>query len=191
MTLDFPLLSDRLRLRCFRPDDHDAIHGVYGDPEVMRHVAYGAPASSEESARMVTDYIRHQERHGYSFWVVEDRATGTVIGDAGFEARDDGAEFGYTLARAWWGRGLATEAGRLCVSVAFRDLGLPRLTAVVDPRNPASSRVLEKLGFRFVERRAAYGRPHDEYLLTTGEWARSTEDGTRAAPDEPVPCRVL
>lgn len=171
MSIRFPLLSDRLRLRRFRADDDRAIHEVYGDPEVMRHVAYCRAASPAESAEMVADYVRHQEEHGYAFWVIEERATGTVIGDAGFEARDEGAEFGYTLARAWWGRGLATEAGRLCVSAAFRDLGLPLLTAVVDPRNPASSRVLDKLGFGFRLRRTAYDRPHDEYLLTADDWA--------------------
>ncbi|MFW5416560.1 GNAT family N-acetyltransferase [Nocardiopsis sp. CNT-189] len=157
--------SDRIRLRPFRAGDRDAVHEVYGDPEVMRYVAYGKPATAAEAAEMVAGYIRHQEEHGYAFWAVEDAATGAVIGDAGFEAREAGAEFGYTLARAWWGRGLATEAGRLCVAAAFGELGLPRLTGVVDPANPASSRVLEKLGFAFSRELEAYGRPHREYLL--------------------------
>ncbi|WP_010693324.1 GNAT family N-acetyltransferase [Saccharopolyspora spinosa] len=65
-----------------------------------------------------------------------ERSTDRLIGDAGFEARDVGAEFGYTLARQSWGQGLATEVGHLCLAAAFDQLHLPELTAVVDPRNP-------------------------------------------------------
>ncbi|MEU2949078.1 GNAT family N-acetyltransferase [Nocardiopsis alba] len=165
MSMRFPLVGERIRIRPFVPEDRDAAHEVYGDPEVMRYVAYGKAASPEETAAMVADYIRHQEEHGYAFWAVEEISTGRLIGDAGFEAREVGAEFGYTLARDRWGRGLATEAGRLCVTVAFDELSLPLLTGVVDPANPASARVLEKLGFTPVGEREAYGRPHREYLL--------------------------
>lgn len=89
-----------------------------------------------------------------------------MIGDARFEARDEGAEFGYTLARAWWGRGLATEVGWACVDTVLTVFKLPWLSAVVDPANPASARVLDKLGFASTGERDAYGRTHHEYLLT-------------------------
>ncbi|MEY8038091.1 GNAT family N-acetyltransferase [Saccharopolyspora cebuensis] len=166
MPLRFPLRSARLHVRPFRPQDRPAIHEVYGDPAVMRYVAWGDPATEDESAAMVHEHIEHQRVHGYACWAVVENATGRLIGDAGFEARAEGAEFGYTLARHRWGRGLATEVGRLCVDAAFRELRLPLLTAVVDPANPASARVLDKLGFRFTGARPEYGRTHHEYLLT-------------------------
>ncbi|TCP50957.1 RimJ/RimL family protein N-acetyltransferase [Tamaricihabitans halophyticus] len=174
MAIEFPLLSERLALRPFRDDDVTAIHRVYGDPEVMRYVAYGKPTSPEETASMVADYIRHQEEYGYSTWVVLDRATGAVIGDAGLVAQEVGAEVGYTLATAYWGKGLATEATRLCVELAFGQLALPQLIACVDPLNPNSARVLRKLGFEHAGQQEAYGRPHDEYRLTAQSWAAAT-----------------
>ncbi len=63
--------------------------------------------------------------------------------------RDSGLpiEFGYTLARSSWGRGLATEAATACLRYAFEKLRLPELFASVDSRNTASQRVLEKIGF--------------------------------------------
>lgn len=173
MTIRFPLMSSRLRVRPFRTEDRTAIHAVYGDPEVMRYVAYGNAVSAAESAAMVDDCIQHQRMHGYAFWAVTERSTGHLVGDAGFEARDVGAEFGYTLARQWWGQGLATEAGHLCLTAAFDQLHLPELTAVVDPRNTASARALDKLGFRSQGECFEYGRPHRRYLITAETWRRA------------------
>jgi [ribosomal protein S5]-alanine N-acetyltransferase len=53
----------------------------------------------------------------------------------------------FCLAREYWGRGLATEAGHAFVKLGFDELGLKRIVAVADVRNAASIRVLEKLGF--------------------------------------------
>lgn len=164
--IPFPLETDRVLVRPFIDGDDVAMRAVYGDPEVMRHVAHGTPASHAQIAEMLEDYRRHQHEHGYGFWAVLDRQSHTVIGDVGFEARDEGAEFGYTLARAWWGRGLATETGSACVNTILTVFELPWLSAVVDPANPASARVLDKLGFVFTGEREAYGRTHHEYLLT-------------------------
>src|SRR5207248_1777762 len=58
------------------------------------------------------------------------------------------AELGYMLGRDSWGRGIAAEAARLLLDFAFGELGLHRVFAVVDEDNPASIRVVEKLGLR-------------------------------------------
>ena len=165
MPLDLPLHGDRLDLRPFTAADLEDMHRVYGDPEVMRHVGEGGAVTREESARMLAAYRRHQAEHGFAFWAVIDRGAGTLIGDAGLEVAPGGVELGYTLARAWWGQGLATEAARLCVAAAFGPLGLPRLLAVADPHNPASARVLARLGFVEEGRVSAYGRPHRRFVL--------------------------
>ena len=100
MPLDFPLRGDRLDLRPFVEADLEAMHRVYGDPEVMRHVGEGGAVTREESERMLAAYREHQAEHGFAFWAVSDRASGTLIGDAGLEVTADGVELGYTLARA-------------------------------------------------------------------------------------------
>lgn len=159
-SLSFPLRGDRVLLRPFEPADADAAHAVYGDEEVMRHVGEGGAVSREETAQMIEGYRRHQHEHGFACWAVVDRGTGELIGDAGLEITAHGVELGYTLTRSAWGRGLATEAGRLCIAAAFGPLGLPRLVALADVDNPASLRVLEKLGFRRAAEVAAFGRAH-------------------------------
>jgi [ribosomal protein S5]-alanine N-acetyltransferase len=162
-SLGLPLVTERLLLRPLRDDDVDAMHAVYGDPEVMRWVGTGAVRDRGGTRAIVRAYMDHQRRHGFAFWAVEDRATGVVVGDAGLALSagvGPDVELGYTLARGWWGRGLATEAAAACVAAAFDGLGLRALTAIVEPGNAPSRHVLEKLGFRPAGRRTAFGREH-------------------------------
>ncbi|AXK46265.1 GNAT family N-acetyltransferase [Brachybacterium saurashtrense] len=163
MPLEFPLRSARLDLRPVEEADLDALLQVYGDPEVMRHVGEGRPVDRAGAAAMIAAYRAHQHEHGYAFWAVIERGTGELIGDAGLERTEHGVELGYTLARSRWGRGLATEAGRLCVEAADGPLSLPHLVALADLANPASARVLAHLGFVADDVVEAYGRPHRHF----------------------------
>lgn len=166
-SLPFPIVGARTMLRPFVVEDADDMLSVYGDAAAMRYVAWGAPVVDAAGVRsMLEQYIDHQQRHGYACWAVVHATSGALIGDAGFVHHDDGrVELGYTLSPAWWGQGYATEVAALCVTVAFEKLGVDRLTAVVDPGNPASARVLAKLGFRQVGEREIYGRTHLDYEL--------------------------
>lgn len=70
-----------------------------------------------------------------------------LVGSAGLIRKPSGSVvLGYWIAREHWGRGYATEAGRQLVEIA-RTIGLPRLEASYFVDNPASGRVLEKIGF--------------------------------------------
>ena len=70
-----------------------------------------------------------------------------LVGGIGLAAIDSGIEFGYWIARPYWGLGFATEAGRAVVELADTGLRLPRLVSGHFADNPASGRVLRKLGF--------------------------------------------
>ncbi len=74
--------------------------------------------------------------------------TGELVGAMGLviDPRHGVAELGYWIGVAFWNRGYATEAGRAVLSHAFGPLGLRRVHAYHFVRNPASGRVLEKLG---------------------------------------------
>lgn len=76
---------------------------------------------------------------------------GELVGACGYVAGDNGAaEIGYWLGRPYWGRGFATEAGRALIAYCFEDGGFKRLTCCHFDDNPASRRVIEKLGFRLI-----------------------------------------
>ncbi len=155
------LETPRLLLRPFAADDAVLVHRIYSDPEVMRYVATGPMESIAVTERLLSDYVAHQRRHGYSFWAVIERASGSLIGDAGLYRTPTGEiELGYTLGTAWWGQGYATEAAGRWLETAFGELGMREVVALAEPANAASLHVLDKLGMRRDGERIAFGRPH-------------------------------
>jgi RimJ/RimL family protein N-acetyltransferase len=146
-------------------DPHRLTLPVVTERLELRFVGEGHAVDLAGAEAMLADYAEHQRRHGFSFWAVVERASGALIGDAGLYRVGGDIEVGYTLGRAWWGQGYATEAARACVDLAFGTVGLDTVIAVADAANPASAHVLEKLGFTEEEPRIAYGRPHRAFRL--------------------------
>ncbi len=168
------LTTARLHLRPFTAADHEAIHAVYADPEVMRHVGHGAHHTLAETVNALRIYGEVLARSGYSFLAVTELETGVLLGDGGLHplgGKGPDLELGYTLARSAWGRGYATELGGALVEHAFVTLRVPRVVAQVEPANLASRHVLEKLGMTEREERTAYGRPHILYALEAAGYA--------------------
>lgn len=153
--------TERLSLRPFRPDDGDAAHAWFGDPFVMRYTPTGPDPFPEATRARLETYRAHQRRHGFSKWIVIERASSRPIGDAGLMVLDDPGwiDLGFRLAQPFWGRGFATEVARAWVAAAFETLDLAELGAFAHPENAASLRVLAKLGFHARGRRVVLGMP--------------------------------
>jgi RimJ/RimL family protein N-acetyltransferase len=159
-----PLLTERLELRAFEPADLEALHAVYGDPEVTRFMP---PYPTLEHTRRALDiHVREARAGNPAFWALIERESVDLIGDAGLgliEGIGPEFELGYTLGPRWWGRGYATEAARAVRDHALGPLALPELLALVRPANAASINVLEKVGMERVGTRHAYGAEHLVY----------------------------
>lgn len=165
--MPLPLVTERLVLRPFVPDDAEEMREtVWGDPEVM--ALLDGPLDRAGVDRELQRLAGHQERHGFSFWAVVDRETGLLAGECGLfslEGRGPEVELGYTLGRAWWGRGYATEAARATLDEAFEVIGLDRVVAVTRYENHRSQAVLGRLGFTPAGSRLAYGREQRFFQL--------------------------
>jgi RimJ/RimL family protein N-acetyltransferase len=161
------LVTERLTMRRARPEDLDAIHAVFSDFEVVRHTAsWPWPADRAFAAMRAAPY---DPDHGMVGPVLRD---GEIIGMAGVT---DG-EIGYTFARAHWGQGYATEIGRALLGHCFARYDWPEISAGVFAGNPASARVLEKLGFAHVGDDSQFCAAEDRvrplacYALTRSVW---------------------
>lgn len=155
------LETERLQVRAFRPGDLHSLHEVLGDPEVTRFML-PFPTRSH-TRRALERYIEVGERGEPTVWALVERASGRLIGDVGFGLLDPSGsdhELGYTLGRAWWGKGYATEAARACLAHGIEELGIDPVYALVMPDNEASVHVLEKIGMRPTGRRFARGADH-------------------------------
>lgn len=163
--MEASILTARLRLRPFLPDDIEPLHAIWADPEVGPWVG-GTHTDVAESIEELGEHLRHQERHGWGFWAVEEQSTGRVVGEVGlmlFEGRGPEVEIGWCVARDVWGRGYASEAAAAWLDVGFGALGLDRIIAVVLPGNVRSRRLCTRLGMRESGRRRAYGAEHVAY----------------------------
>jgi RimJ/RimL family protein N-acetyltransferase len=166
--------TERLSVRPKAAADAESFHAVYSDGEVMQFSG-GSFTTLERTCDFVASHVRHQEVHGFSMWALVHRGTGTLLGDVGFLAYEDGVEIGWHLRRNAWGRGYATEAARACLAYGFDRLKFTRVSAFTESANTASLRVIEKLGMRLV-RCGADGVPAwAEYVITPTLSDQATE----------------
>ncbi|WP_440979225.1 GNAT family N-acetyltransferase [Sphingomonas pseudosanguinis] len=137
------LATPRLALR--RPAEHDvaAIVSIVGDWEVARRLARVPHPCGPDDARFFLERVVPAEW----VWAITLGDEDRLIGAVGLTPEEGTAELGYWLAPAHWGQGIATEAARAVVDFGLEHLGLARLTSGYFEENPASGRVLAKLGF--------------------------------------------
>jgi RimJ/RimL family protein N-acetyltransferase len=150
--LDMPpvLSTARLVLRPMGPDDAAAVQKWAGDFEVA-DTALNIPHPYPDGLadEWIAMHGRAWREGREAVFAITARADGTLmgaIGLAGIDARHRHAEMGYWLGRPFWNLGLATEAARAVLRFAFDTLDLERVFAHHFVRNPASGRVLEKIG---------------------------------------------
>ena len=138
--------SPRLLLRPVFAEDWQAIYAGINDFAVVSMLASAPWPYREEDAREFAALPCTSRSLRFAIALPGLRGA-PVIGGIGFEMGEEGAEVGYWLARPYWGRGYATEAGAAVVEMT-QALGIERLVADYAIDNPASGRVLAKLGFR-------------------------------------------
>jgi ribosomal-protein-alanine N-acetyltransferase len=148
------LETERLLFRDHTPEDLDVFCALEADPEVRRFVG-GRPRTREEAEHRFRDQFLRSTPDRLRLWATVFKPEGRYIGYCGVYPHfgeagpipEEGA-LGFTLARAYWGRGLATEAACAFVDFGFNEIHLRRIVATIEAGNSASVRVIEKLGFR-------------------------------------------
>jgi [ribosomal protein S5]-alanine N-acetyltransferase len=166
--MKLPNPTARLRYRQLEPEDADALHAVWGDPEVMRYLPADPSASVVETGERTARHARHFAETGYGLCAVEERESGRVVGVCGLfpvEWVGPDVEVAYHFAREVWNQGYASEAAAAWVSAAFDQLGLDRVVALAFPANRASTRVMEKIGMRLEREVDKYGKTLVQYAV--------------------------
>jgi RimJ/RimL family protein N-acetyltransferase len=149
------LLTERLVLRPWTPDDAEAALGAYGDADVARWLAPAMDKVQDaaamrlvlqqwiaEDARMITPAGR---------WAIESRADGHLVGGATLLplAPDEEFEIGWQLLPGAWGHGYATETGLALARWAFEQ-GIEQVIAVVRPTNARALAMVRRMGMEWV-----------------------------------------
>lgn len=145
------LLTERLILRRFRPDDFDTYAALLADPRLMEYVGDGKPQSCGQAWANLALLMGHWQMRGYGLWAVLLRDSGRLIGRCGLWHPEGwpGVEIGWMLARECWGRGYATEAARAVLAHAQQQQLAESLISLIHPSNERSIAVARRLGGSF------------------------------------------
>ncbi len=156
-------------VRTLRTNDADDLARCANDRDIWRNLKdrFPHPYALEHATSFIS-YCQAQERE--SAFAID--VGGRLAGVIGFEHRDDiwrrSVELGYWLGRAYWGKGIASDAVRGVTEWAFTEWDINRVWAGVFAWNPASARVLEKAGFtreaRLVKSATKDGQSVDELI---------------------------
>jgi RimJ/RimL family protein N-acetyltransferase len=158
--------TDRLLLRMFRPDDLDELARLFSDPDVLRYVGDGKPVNREETDKALKSIIKHWNTHGFGRWAAVDKNTLEFVGLGGLRSLLGTPEVVYHLAKAHWGKGVATELARASLRFGFEEHRFERIVAIAKPDNSASIHVMEKIGMSYEMHTNYYNIDVIQYAIT-------------------------
>jgi RimJ/RimL family protein N-acetyltransferase len=161
------ITTSRLILRAFTKEDVEPLHRILGEEDVLRYFPNPNPPSQDQVGKLISSQLKHWAEHGYGWWAVEPRWENSLIGWSGlqFLPETKEVEVAYLLDKAFWGKGLASEAAQASLQFGFENFELESIVAIVHPENIASQRVIEKLGMSFVDQARYFGMDCYRYSI--------------------------
>lgn len=145
------LTTERLMLRPLAASDAPALYAIFSDPAVVRYWSSEPWTDISFAEAAIARALEAYRDETELRFAIEVAATRELIGTVAlhhFFNQNNRCELGYALGSRHWGQGYASEALVAALDHGFSAMGLNRIEADIDPRNAASARLLEKLGFR-------------------------------------------
>ena len=146
------LETRRLSLSRVTQADREFLFDLVNEPAFKRYIGDKGVRNLDDAGAYLRDsYLAHYARHGFGLYRVSLREEDTAIGICGLVKRDalPAPDLGFAFRQAHWANGYAYESSRAVLQEGRDIFGLRRILAIVDVDNASSTRLLEKLGFRF------------------------------------------
>lgn len=167
------LETERLLFRSHEPEDEDDFVKMHTDPEVRRYVG-GQPWTVKKAVHRFRSEYLGEPREVHGLWATVLKDERKYVGCCGLRIGKDDASLGFYIARPYWGKGIASEASRAFIDVAFRRLELARVSATVERGHAASEHILRKFGFQYASEEQIPASPRIIclYQLLRSEWEK-------------------
>ncbi len=146
------LQTERLLLRRYQIEDAEVFYqNVTADSKVNKFLTWPVHKDVEETRELLTGWVERYENPERYCWAIvlkeNDQLIGTIAAPT-IKNRTETAEVTYCIGSAWWGLGIVTEALKEVIRYLFEEIRVNRIEAGYDVNNPASGRVLEKVGMQ-------------------------------------------
>jgi RimJ/RimL family protein N-acetyltransferase len=166
--------TERLLLRPSWPEDAGELHQAIADEGIVRNLARAPwPYTAEDAVR--SEPQEHDAHFPSFLMMLRTNGAPRLIGACGIGNLDGEPELGYWIGRPYWGLGFATEASRAVIEIA-KTIGHKKLVASHFTDNPASGKVLRKLGFQSTGKTAQRHSNGRGIATTCALYERSLED---------------
>lgn len=148
------LTTDRLVLRRFETADATAMYQNWAsDCNVTKYLTWPSHDSVDTSEGILSEWVSSYQKMDFYNWAImlKDESA-EPIGNISVVKTEDSvkmAQIGYCIGQKWWGRGIVSEAFRIVIHYLFTEVGVNRIEARHDPRNPGSGKVMLKCGLQF------------------------------------------
>jgi [ribosomal protein S5]-alanine N-acetyltransferase len=173
----------RLAARSWRADDLPWAMELWGDPAVTALIDARGQLTERQVEEKLRAEIDRERSEGVQYWALFDWKSGAFVGCGGlrrwvYTPAETNFELGFHLVKRCWGQGFATEAAQGALDYGWRELRLAKVYAGHHPDNRASQRILEKLGFKFLENLfyEPTGLLHPSYVCTRPDSAGLSKD---------------
>ena len=147
------LETERLILRRWDKGDARAMYENYAsDPQVTKFMSWPRHENIETSEYIVSDWGNSYSKDNYYEWAIVPKDMNEPIGSIGAVRVDEDLSLvhvGYCIGSKWWHRGITSEAFAAVINFFFDEVGVERIEAQHDPRNPHSGGVMKKCGLKY------------------------------------------
>lgn len=164
--------TERLRMRMYTLEDADEQLRIMSDPEFRTHFPPHSQPTRDKVLVGIGRILEHWNLRGHGQWILELKEEGRMFGYCGLRFLPDmrEVELLYGIDKAYWRRGLTTEAARATLRYGFEEMQFERIIAVTDHHNMGSRRVMEKAGLKY-EKDAFYFKVDCMYYaINRGEY---------------------
>lgn len=145
--------TDRLILRQAHTGDAIPMFRNWAsDADVTRFLTWPAHENVDITKCVLNSWITGYDKDDFYQWLIVLKETGEPIGSISVVELNEGvekAEIGYCIGKAWWHRGIVTESTKAVIDFLFAEVGMNRIEARHDPRNPHSGAVMKKCGMQY------------------------------------------
>lgn len=146
--------TDRLILRRYKIEDADAMYKNWAsDSEVTKFLTWQPHSSVDVSRSIIENWLKEYSDEKYYQWAIVLKDNGNEpIGDISVVHMNEDismVHIGYCLGRAWWRRGIMSEALKAVTDFMFDTVEVNRVESRHDPRNPNSGKVMQKCGMKY------------------------------------------